>query len=371
MDKSKLEQTVRAAQNGDGKAFETLYLEYSKRVYFFSLIVMRNKEDAEDITQDTFAAVCEKIGELKNTEAFGLWVNRIAANKCAAVFNEKNVFSDIDVNEYLDSEFTETNPDLLPEQSLENAETSKIIVDIIDNLPDVQRLCVYYYYYEQMKISEIAGIFSVNENTVKKRLYSARQKIQKEIERLNKENGWNLYSAAPIVFAFKASLKRFKFPISLKRAIWTKVKNFSELFSAVTYSAPAALSSVSVLPAAKIIAVAAALSFAGFLTTSAVLPEITYITENGNTVAACSAGALGFRGSRKSTPFAAQQAAEKAVRAAKDAGLRSAEVFVKGPGSGRESAIRAIEVAGVNVTAITDASPIAHNGCRPPKRRRV
>ena len=98
---------------------------------------------------------------------------------------------------------------------------------------------------------------------------------------------------------------------------------------------------------------------------------ITITDEQGNAISACSAGALGFKGNRKSTPFAAQQACEKAALAAKEHGLRSVEVFVKGPGSGRESAIRALEVAGLAVTAITDVSPIPHNGCRPPKRRRV
>lgn len=98
---------------------------------------------------------------------------------------------------------------------------------------------------------------------------------------------------------------------------------------------------------------------------------ITFTDEQGNAISACSAGALGFRGSRKSTPFAAQQACEKAAAVAKEHGIRSVEVFLKGPGSGRESTIRALETVGIAVTAITDVSPIPHNGCRPPKRRRV
>ena len=98
---------------------------------------------------------------------------------------------------------------------------------------------------------------------------------------------------------------------------------------------------------------------------------ITFTDEQGNAISACSAGALGFRGSRKSTPFAAQQACEKAAAVAKEHGIRSVEVFVKGPGSGRESTIRALETVGIAVTAITDVSPIPHNGCHPPKRRRV
>ena len=98
---------------------------------------------------------------------------------------------------------------------------------------------------------------------------------------------------------------------------------------------------------------------------------VTVTDMNGNALSQSSSGALGYRGSRKSTPFAAQQAAETAANAAKDHGLRSVEVYVKGPGQGRESAIRALGVCGIEVTLIQDVSPIPHNGCRPPKRRRV
>lgn len=98
---------------------------------------------------------------------------------------------------------------------------------------------------------------------------------------------------------------------------------------------------------------------------------VTVTDLNGNAIAQSSAGSLGYRGSRKSTPFAAQQAAEVAIKAGMEHGLRTAEVYVKGPGQGRESAIRALGVCGVEVTLIKDVSPIPHNGCRPPKRRRV
>jgi small subunit ribosomal protein S11 len=91
----------------------------------------------------------------------------------------------------------------------------------------------------------------------------------------------------------------------------------------------------------------------------------------GNLIAQSSSGARGFRGSRKGTPFAAQQAAMEVARKAVEAGMREAEVRVKGPGGGRESAIRAINQAGIRVTSIRDTTPIPHNGCRPPKRRRV
>ncbi len=98
---------------------------------------------------------------------------------------------------------------------------------------------------------------------------------------------------------------------------------------------------------------------------------ITITDDAGNAVSWCSAGSLGLSGSRKSTPYAAQQASENAAKAAKEQGLNSVEVFVKGPGNGRETAIRALQAAGLEVTSIKDVSPIPHNGCRPPKRRRV
>ena len=98
---------------------------------------------------------------------------------------------------------------------------------------------------------------------------------------------------------------------------------------------------------------------------------VTVTDANGNAISQSSAGALGYRGSRKSTPFAAQQASETAARAAMEHGLRSVDVYVKGPGQGRESAIRALANVGLEVTLIQDVSPIPHNGCRPPKRRRV
>jgi small subunit ribosomal protein S11 len=98
---------------------------------------------------------------------------------------------------------------------------------------------------------------------------------------------------------------------------------------------------------------------------------ITISDPMGNTISWSSAGARGFKGSRKSTPFAAQMASEDAARKAMDSGMRSVVVFVKGPGSGRESALRALSMVGLKVTAIKDVTPIPHNGCRPPKKRRV
>ena len=98
---------------------------------------------------------------------------------------------------------------------------------------------------------------------------------------------------------------------------------------------------------------------------------ITITDLHGNTVSWASAGEMGFKGSRKSTPYAAQTAAETAAKLAIEHGMKTVEVYVKGPGSGREAAIRALQTTGLNITLIKDVTPIPHNGCRPPKRRRV
>ena len=98
---------------------------------------------------------------------------------------------------------------------------------------------------------------------------------------------------------------------------------------------------------------------------------VTITDAQGNTISWSSSGTMGFKGSRKSTPYAAQMAAEDAAKKAMEHGLQTVEVLVRGPGSGRESALRALQAAGLTVTAITDTTPIPHNGCRPPKRRRV
>ncbi|MBW6484730.1 MAG: 30S ribosomal protein S11 [Syntrophobacterales bacterium] len=98
---------------------------------------------------------------------------------------------------------------------------------------------------------------------------------------------------------------------------------------------------------------------------------VTIADLSGNVIAWSSSGMQGFKGSRKSTPFAAQMAAEDAVKKAKEHGLRSVQVYVKGPGSGRESALRALSTTGIRITTIRDVTPVPHNGCRPPKRRRV
>ncbi|MDR1674633.1 MAG: sigma-70 family RNA polymerase sigma factor [Oscillospiraceae bacterium] len=224
MDRINLAETVESAQNGDETAIEMLYVKYAKQVYYLALKIMRNSEDAEDITSEVFITVCEKIGELKEPNTFPRWLNRITANKCTDFFRKRgNVVKEEFMNE---EEFTEEpDPLLVPDKAFDSVETAQMIVDIIDTLPDPQRICVYYYYYEQLTIAQIAEILATNENAVKGRLHLARGKIRKELERLNREDGIKLYSAVPLMLtpALKLALQNFEMPAELVHGLWRKI----------------------------------------------------------------------------------------------------------------------------------------------------
>ena len=220
MDKAKLTEIIKAAQTGDNTALETLYREYVKSVYYLSLKLLKNKEDAEDITQEVFIYVYQKIGELQTPEAFTVWLGRITTNKATDFLRKKRRLIEVDVGdeELAESEFfEESDPLLIPEKYVDNAETARMIVDIIDNLPLPQRLCIYYYYYEHLTVAQIAENLETNENTVKTRLSAARAKIRKELERLNEDEGIKLYSFVPLMLTpiLKLPLQNFEMPHGL------------------------------------------------------------------------------------------------------------------------------------------------------------
>ncbi|MCL2693627.1 MAG: sigma-70 family RNA polymerase sigma factor, partial [Oscillospiraceae bacterium] len=215
MEKVKLTQTVTSAQTGDNAALEALYREYAKPVYFLALKILANKEDAEDITQDVFIHMFQKIADLKTPETFPTWLNRITSNKCTDFLRKRKITLNIADEEIAQTEFfEETDPLLVPEKSLDNAETVKIITDIIDGLPLPQRVCVYYYYYEHLTIAQIAENLATNESTVKNRLALAREKIRKAVERLEEKEGIKLYGVMPLMLTpiLRIALQQFQMP---------------------------------------------------------------------------------------------------------------------------------------------------------------
>ena len=214
---SKIIEAVKACQQGDEKAFETLYTEFSKSAYFLALKLMKNPQSAEDVTQEVFVKVFQKIGELKDPQAFPAWFKRIAVNQCTYTLKKNNALPIAETEEAANLEFVEeTSENLIPDKSLENAETARLIVEIVDKLPAEQSVCIYYYYYQQMSVAEIAENLEVSENTVKTRLVLARKKIGKAVEKLEEKEGVKLYSIAPFVVpALRMAMNDTQVPVHL------------------------------------------------------------------------------------------------------------------------------------------------------------
>jgi RNA polymerase sigma-70 factor (ECF subfamily) len=146
----KILQAVEAVQKGNQRAFETLYNEFSQLSYFTALKLLNNNQhEAEDVVQEVFIKVFQKIGELQDPQAFPAWLRRITVNQCAAVLKKSKPTISTEEVEELDF-IEETDDALIPDKALDNAETARLIVEIIDKLPEPQRVCILFYYYEQM-----------------------------------------------------------------------------------------------------------------------------------------------------------------------------------------------------------------------------
>ncbi|MCL2634363.1 MAG: sigma-70 family RNA polymerase sigma factor [Oscillospiraceae bacterium] len=279
MESNRLISTVTSAQNGNEKDMEALYLEFSKPVYYLALKLLKHKEDAEDLTQEVFIYAFQKITELREPNAFPAWLNRITASRCTnfltrkkqPVFNDLSDISDTDLQ--LIDFIEETDPLLIPEKSLDNAETARMIVEIIDNLPLPQRVCVYYYYYENLTIAQIAENLNTNDNTVKTRLSLAREKIRKELKQLEEKEGIKLYSV-PLMLTpiLKMSLQHFEMPAGLTQELWSSIAvkaNATAAASSTTLSA--AKGAIIMSTKVKILLAAAGLAVVGGVTAAIII----------------------------------------------------------------------------------------------------
>ena len=198
MDYSRLIETVAAAQTGDQSALTRIYIEYVKPVYYLASKLTPNKESAEDATYKVFNNAFNSMRDLREPAFFRVWLNRITANICTNAIASDNALLIADIEENAASEFYEeydTPP--VPEEVLNNAQTIAMIVKTIDTLPISQRVCMYYYYYMHMAISQIAKNIDTNENAIKNSLALAVKKIGAECERLEKEEGVLLYGVTP------------------------------------------------------------------------------------------------------------------------------------------------------------------------------
>lgn len=222
METKKLVEIVLKAQSGDSHAQQELYLDSSKSVYYLALKILRNKDDAEDMTQDVFVTVFEKLPELKQPAAYYKWLNQITANKCMSFLRKKRPLP-IDEPDLLDALEMEDEGGETPETLYDDEETRRIIMEIIDALPDPQRVCVMYRYFNQLSIEEIAEITGANEHTVKSRLALARQKIRAAILNKEEKEGIRLHVLIPIMPVLMKSLEDFQMPEGVTAQIWERI----------------------------------------------------------------------------------------------------------------------------------------------------
>ena len=224
MEKEHLIGVVNRARQGDESAKEALYLDTYKSTYRFALRMVRNTEDAEDITQEVFITVCNKITELREPAAFYKWVNQITVNKCNELFRKYKGIAFLDDEDAIMT-MVDDDPMNLPDKAIDDEATRQIIMDVIENLPDGQRSCVLYYYYSQLTIAQIADILEISEGTVKSRLSTARAKIRAALEEKEKKEGIKLYgiplALTPIL---QQSIDQMFVPDGLAERMWENIK---------------------------------------------------------------------------------------------------------------------------------------------------
>lgn len=251
--KTDFTEIVKAAQNGDRRAFEALYNLTRDSSYFIAFSITQNENDALDIMQDSYLKVFNSIRQLRNPDAFENWLNRIVANTAKNYIAKKKpmLFDNIGTlsNEAFDE--AELNQDYLPEQSADSKETSRLLMEIINRLSEEKRLCILMYYYQDMSVGEIAEALQLPLSTVKYKLLAARADIKKDVEKLEKD-GTKLYALFPFAL----------FPAQFN----SLAKEFSALHTAPAYSAVHGGIAVSSVPAAVTVTATAK---TGFFTTLA------------------------------------------------------------------------------------------------------
>ena len=233
MEINKLAETVQRAQAGDADAQQELYIDSSKSVYFVALRLLKNPGNAEDIMQDVFLYVFENLPELTQPAAYYKWLNQITANKCMN-FLRRNSPVSIDEPDILELLDIEDGDDETPESLFDDAETRRLILEIIDALPDAQRQSIILRYYSQFSIEEIAATMDTSENTVKSRLAIARRKIREAILEKEEKDGIRLHVVVPIMPVLLKALDEFQMPEGLMESAWQSISEGAGISATAT-----------------------------------------------------------------------------------------------------------------------------------------
>jgi len=186
-------QLVITSQNGDTKSFEELYSIYHKSIYILAKTILRNKNDAEDILQETFIKAWRSLNTLENPFLFAIWLQKIARNLCSDQMRKKNFTIILDAEKDIEDLENIESDEFIPAVYMERSDLQERLGRIVDKLSDVQREAIILYYYNELTVGEIANIMECSENTVKTRLYLARKTIRAEIEEKEKKSGEKFY----------------------------------------------------------------------------------------------------------------------------------------------------------------------------------
>ena len=228
MENERLAETVVKARQGDSSALRDIYLDMYKGVYYLALKIVKNPEDAEDITQEVYITIQEKIADLREPAAFFGWANTIAARKCYRLLRDNKGTAWLEDEEALTG-IEDDDPANMPDKAIDDEATRKIILEVIDALPDGQRTCVMLYYYSRLTVEQIADALEINENTVASRLYLARAKIRAALEEKEKKEGIKLWGI-PLSLAevLQESFENYAMPSETEARIRQAVSEAAE-----------------------------------------------------------------------------------------------------------------------------------------------
>ena len=201
LEQAELLDLIRRSRQGDPEAQEALILAAQNKIYYHCKKILKHEEDAQDATQDVLIVMITSLDKLKEPTAFWGWVNGITANRCRHLLSsphkEWQIPEDEEGNSMLDS-MENLDEQLVPEKALDNEETRRMILGLVDDLPPEQRMSVLFYYYDEMSVKDIAAAMETSEGTVKSRLNYARRAIKNGVEDYERK-GIKLYSASPIL----------------------------------------------------------------------------------------------------------------------------------------------------------------------------
>ena len=203
MDQEQINRLVQEAQAGDKEAFHDLHQIYWRQIRYFIWKTLKNESEVEDVLQETFIEAYRHLGQLKDPAVFRPWLYKIALYQCNRVFRRKKPLIFSDMEESTVAAIPDETAEFLPMSVLENKEAGNLILKLVDQLPDEQRVTMTLYYFQQLTIVEIARIMDCPENTVKSRMRYAKRTLKAQIEK-EQQKGTLLYSAALLVLALMA-----------------------------------------------------------------------------------------------------------------------------------------------------------------------